>query len=173
MSRWVGGIRFAAPSVLFAWQTTFDSNTEAPMQLRDIMTHDVHCVPPETSLRHAAQKMKSWDVGALPICQNDKLVGVITDRDIAIRAVAEGQDPDSARVSDAMTPGLIYCYEDEDITEAAKLMEKKQIRRLPILNRNKRLVGIVSLGDLATRMRDANLTNAVLEQVSQPAQPHA
>jgi CBS domain-containing protein len=142
------------------------------MQLREIMTHDVHCIPPETSLRHAAQKMKSWDVGALPICQNDKLVGVITDRDIAIRAVAEGQNPDS-NVGDTMTPGLIYCYDDENIEQAAKLMEQKQIRRLPIVNRSKRLVGIVSLGDLATRLRDATLTNAVLEQVSQPVRPHA
>lgn len=142
------------------------------MQLREIMTHDVHCIPPETSLRHAAQKMKSWDVGALPICQNDKLVGVITDRDIAIRAVAEGQNPDS-NVGDSMTPGLIYCYEDEDIIAAARLMEQKQIRRLPVINRSKRLVGIVSLGDLAIRLGNANLTNEVLEQVSQPAQPHA
>jgi CBS domain-containing protein len=143
------------------------------MQLRQIMTREVHCIPPETSLRHAAQKMKSWDVGALPVCQNDKLIGVITDRDIAVRAVAEGQDPESSSVSDAMTPDLFYCYEDEDVAHAAKLMEEKQIRRLPIMSRQKRLVGIVSLGDLAIRHRDAGLSHEVLEQVSQPVQMHA
>ena len=85
------------------------------MKLREIMSHDVHAIAPETSLRHAAQKMKSWDVGALPVCQNDKLIGVITDRDIAVRAVAKGQDPESCCVNDAMTSDLIYCYEDEDV----------------------------------------------------------
>ena len=124
------------------------------MQLREIMTRDVHAVPPETSLRHAAQKMKSWDIGVLPVCQNDKLIGVITDRDIAVRAVARGQNPESCCVSDAMTPDLIYCYEDEDVERAAKLMEEKQIRRLPVMDRSKHLVGIVSLGDLAIRQRD-------------------
>src|SRR5882724_3916871 len=105
------------------------------MHLREIMSRDVHTVPPDTSLRHAAQKMKSWDVGSLPVCQNQKLVGVITDRDIAVRAVAEGKDPDSCCVSDAMTSGLVYCYEDEGVERAAKLMEEKQIRRLPVMSR--------------------------------------
>lgn len=143
------------------------------MQLREIMTHEVHAVPPQTSLRHAAQKMKSWDIGVLPVCENDKLIGVITDRDIAVRAVAEGKDPESCSVGNAMTPDLIYCYEDEDVERAAKLMEEKQIRRLPVMDRNHRLVGIVSLGDLATRQRDETLSHEVLEQVSQPNQPHA
>src|SRR5947208_1175005 len=101
------------------------------MQLREIMTHEVEAIRPDISLREAAQKMKSLDVGALPVCQNDKLVGLITDRDITVRGVAAGQDPKSACVSDAMTPELIFCYEDEDVERAAKLMEEKQIRRLP------------------------------------------
>jgi CBS domain-containing protein len=143
------------------------------MQLRELMTHEVHCIPPETSLRHAAQKMKSWDVGALPICKDDKLIGVITDRDIAVRAVAEGRDPESYRVKDAMTPELIYCFEDDEVERAAKLMESKQIRRLPVLSRDKRLVGIISLGDLAVRHGDESLSHEVLEQISQPSQMHA
>lgn len=143
------------------------------MHLREIMTHEVHTIPPETSLRHAAQKMKSWDVGSLPICHNDKLIGVITDRDIAVRAVAEGQDPESCSVGDAMTPELIFCYEDEDVEQAVKLMEAKQIRRLPVMSRDQKLVGIVSLGDLATRQRNEHVSHEVLEQVSQPNQPHA
>jgi len=158
---------FAAPRYL----TTHTAEVLA--WLRDIMTRDVHAVPPETSLRHAAQKMKSWDVGALPVCKNDKLVGVITDRDIAVRAVAEGEDPESSCVGDAMTGNLIYCYEDEDVERAARLMEDKQIRRLPVMDRDRHLVGIVSLGDLATRQRDDRLSGGVLEQVSQPTQPHA
>lgn len=82
------------------------------MRLKDIMTHEVHAVSPQESLRHAAQKMKSWDIGALPVCQNDKLIGLITDRDIAVRAVAEGRNPESSCVSDAMTCDLVFCYED-------------------------------------------------------------
>jgi CBS domain-containing protein len=139
-------------------------------QLREIMTREVHCIPPDTSLRHAAQKMKSWDVGALPICENDRLIGVVTDRDIAIRAVAEGQNPDASTVKEAMTRDLVFCFDDEDVQRAAELMEKRQIRRLPILNRSKRLVGIVSLGDLAIRLHDANLCHEALEQISQPNQ---
>lgn len=143
------------------------------MQIRHIMTHEVHAIPSDMSLRDAAKRMKSWDVGALPVCQNDRLIGVITDRDIAVRAVAEGHNPESCCVSEAMTPDLIYCYEDEDVEQAAKLMEEKQIRRLPIMDRGKHLVGIVSLGDLATRQQDAGLIQEVMEQVSQPCQTHA
>lgn len=144
-----------------------------PMQLRQIMTHHVHAVPPGASLRQAAQEMRSCDIGALPVCHNDKLIGVITDRDIAVRAVAEGKDPESCCVREAMTPDFIYCYEDEDVAEAVKLMEQMQVRRLPVMDRDNRLVGIVSLGDLATRQRDDHLSGEILGQVSQPAQTHA
>lgn len=143
------------------------------MQLREIMTHEVHTIPPETSLRDAARKMKSWDVGALPVCRNDELVGVITDRDIAVRAVADGQDPECCCVGASMTPELIYAYEDDDIEQAAKLMEEKQIRRLPVMDHGNHLVGIVSLGDLATRQRDERLSHEALHEVSQPRQTHA
>jgi CBS domain-containing protein len=153
-------------------RVSYGFELEVSMQLREIMTHEVHAVPPEANLRHAAQRMKSWDIGVLPVCRNDKLIGVITDRDIAVRAVAEGKDPEACCVSDAMTPDLIYCYEDEDVEQAAQLMEDRQIRRLPVMDREQHLVGIVSLGDLATRQRDARLSNEVLEQVSRPNQPH-
>ncbi|HEY2589686.1 MAG TPA: CBS domain-containing protein [Tepidisphaeraceae bacterium] len=143
------------------------------MQLRQIMTHAVHAISPEASLRQAAQEMKSCDIGALPVCQHDKLIGFITDRDIAVRAVAEGRNPDSSYVSDVMTPDLIYCYEDEDVAQAAELMEEMQIRRLPVMGRDNRLVGIVSLGDLAIRQRDEQLSGEILGQVSQPARTHA
>ena len=104
----------------------------------------------------------------LPVCDGDRLVGVITDRDITVRSVAQGHDPKTARVQEVMTPEVIYCFDDEDVKEAAKKMEEKQVRRLPVLNREKRLVGIVSLGDLAVRTGKEKLAGEVLERVSEP-----
>ena len=112
--------------------------------------------------------MKSLDVGMLPVCDNDRLAGAITDRDIVIRAVATGCNPDATSVREVMTKELFYCFDDEDIVEAAQLMEERQIRRLPVLNRNKRLVGIVSLGDVAVRTRHEQLAGEVLESISEP-----
>ena len=143
------------------------------MLLRDVMTRGIEDIAADATIVEAAERMRSLDVGALPVCQNDKLVGVITDRDIAIRAVADGCDPKATSVSDAMSRDLFYCYEDESVETAAKLMEEKQIRRLPVFDRNNRAVGIVSLGDLAVRNRDDRLSGEVLERVSEPAQPHA
>jgi CBS domain-containing protein len=143
------------------------------MLLRDVMTRNIQEIPPGMTLKEAAGKMKSLDVGALPVCENDKLVGMITDRDIATRAVAEGRDPTKTCAGDAMTSGVVYCYEDEDVREAARVMEEKQIRRLLVFDRNQRAVGIVSLGDIATRQRDDKMSGQVLGQVSEPNQPHA
>jgi CBS domain-containing protein len=143
------------------------------MLLRDVMTRSIENIPAEATIAQAAEKMRSLDVGALPVCQNEKLVGVITDRDIAIRAVANGRDPKATCVSDAMSNDLFYCYEDETVESAAKLMEQKQIRRLPVFDRNNRAVGIVSLGDLAVRTHNDQLSGEVLERVSEPSQPHA
>ena len=143
------------------------------MQLRDLMTRSVQDIPPAATLKEAAEKMRSLDIGALPVCDNNQLVGMITDRDITVRAVADGRDPNQAKVRDAMTGQLAYCYEDEDVQKAVKLMEEKQIRRLPVFDRNQRLCGIVSLGDIATRTHDERLSGEVLEQVSEPNIPHA
>jgi len=140
------------------------------MKLKDVMTKNVESVAPETCLKDAAEKMRSLDVGVLPVCENDKLVGMITDRDITVRAVAEGRDPNRESVRSAMTQDLCYCFEDEDVEKAAKLMEERQIRRLPVFDRNNRAVGIVSVGDLATRTRDDYLSGEVLERVSEPGQ---
>lgn len=145
------------------------------MKLKDVMTRDIQDIAPDCSLKRAAETMRALDVGALPVCENKRLTGMITDRDIAIRAVADGRDPNQTNVRDAMSGSLIYCYEDEDISKAVKLMEEKQIRRLPVLDRNHQLCGIVSLGDLATRVRDDRLSGEVLERVSEPGftQAHA
>src|SRR5258708_4129455 len=132
------------------------------------MTRRVEGVAPGDTLQDAAQKMRSMDIGVLPVCQDDQLIGMITDRDIAVRSVAQGEDPSAVQVCDTMTQDLVFCYEDEDVEKAARLMEQRQIRRLPVLDRNRRLVGIVSLGDLAPRQRNDHLSAGVLEQVSQP-----
>ena len=138
------------------------------MKVNEIITHDPEVIRPETALIEAAQKMKSMDIGMLPVCDGDRLVGVITDRDIAVRGVAQGYDPKTARVQEVMTPKVIYCFDDEDVKDVAKKMEEKQVRRLPVLNREKRLVGIVSLGDLAVRTGKEKLAAEVLERVSEP-----
>jgi len=137
------------------------------VKLRDVMSPDVRCVSPETSLHTAAFVMRQLDVGALPVCDNDRLSGMVTDRDIVIRGLAEGEEGARRTVSDVMTPGVTWCYEDEDIEAAARLMEEQQIRRLPVLNAAKRLVGIVSLGDMAVRTRDVKLSGRILEEVSE------
>jgi CBS domain-containing protein len=142
------------------------------MQLREIMTPGVECVRPNDSLAYAAQRMRDLNVGALPVCgMDDRLAGIVTDRDITVRAVAEARDPEATTVLEVMTPSIRYCFEDQELAEAANLMEDQQIRRLVVLNRNKRLVGIVSLGDVAIRSDDKRLGGEVLEQVSEPLAP--
>jgi len=141
------------------------------MQLKEIMTHGVDVIPPDATVKEAAEKMKKLDVGPVPVCDGERLVGILTDRDITIRAVAEGRDPSMTKVRDVMTLEIVYCFEDQDVKDAAILMEEKQIRRLPILNHNKWLVGIVSLGDLAVGTGDQKLAGEALERISEPAEP--
>jgi CBS domain-containing protein len=139
------------------------------MQVSEIMTRDVEVIAPDTTLQQAAQRMADLDVGALPVCDGERLLGMVTDRDIVVRAVAAGRDPRQLRAREAMSEELRYAFEDQDVEEAARLMDEHQIRRLPILNRNKRLVGIVSLGDLAVRTGDDSLSGEALEGVSEPS----
>jgi CBS domain-containing protein len=138
------------------------------MQVKEIMSKTVTWVSPDLPLNQAAKKMLDLDIGCLPVGKDDRLVGMITDRDIACRAVAQGHDPAKTTVSDAMSRGISYCFDDEDIEEAAQLMEKKQIHRLPVLNRKKRMVGIVSLGNIALHASH-ELTGEVMEAVSRPS----
>ena len=140
------------------------------MQVREVLTRDVERIPPETSSREAATKMKEMDVGALPVYEGDRLIGMVTDRDIVVRGVAEGRDPKTA-VRDVMSEGVVYCFDDQDIREVAQVMKEHQVRRLIVLNRDKRLVGIVSLGDLAVE-GDQRVAGKALKGVSQPAQVH-
>ena len=136
------------------------------MKIHEIMSSHVRCVHPDNTLAEAAGVMRSLDVGAVPICDHDRLSRMLTDRDIVVRAVADGRDPARTTVRDVLSPGIVYVYADEDVEEAAHVMEEKQIRRLPVLNREKRLVGIVSLGDLAVRSHPA-FSGEALKEVSQ------
>ena len=130
------------------------------MQLKDIMRTDVEIVRPDASIQEAAEKMRSLDVGALPVCGGSRLSGMITDRDITVRATAAGRDPKTTLVSDCLSSELVYGFEDQDVEEAQALMQQKQIRRLPVLSRDKQLVGIVALADLATKVSAAKAGKA-------------
>lgn len=121
------------------------------MLVKDCMTKNVVLGNPNITLREAAQKMRDGDFGILPIAENDRLVGMLSDRDIAVRAVAEGKDPKQNLVRDFMSKDVFYCFEDQTDTDVMSNLGQKQIRRLPVLNRDKKLVGILSLGDLALK----------------------
>ncbi|MBC7906687.1 MAG: CBS domain-containing protein [Rhodospirillaceae bacterium] len=138
------------------------------MQVQQCMTKDVKLINPDMTLREAAGVMREQDTGFLPVGDNDRLVGTLTDRDIAIRAVCEGKDPNTATVREAMSEHIVYCFDDQDTAEAADIMAQKQIRRLAVLNHDKRLVGIVSLGDLAEKSQDEQAAERALEGVSKP-----
>jgi CBS domain-containing protein len=139
-------------------------------RLQDIMTRGVDAIRPDDSLQLAAEKMKHLDTGVIPVCEGGRLVGMVTDRDIVVRVVANKRDPRILSVREAMTTGVTYCFEDEDVERASELMAEQQVRRLPVVNRERELVGIVSLGDLAVSA-DRDMTAETLEQVSQPAAP--
>lgn len=141
------------------------------MRVADCMTQDVRIAHPEQTIQEAARAMAAIDAGCLPVGENDRLVGMITDRDIAVRAVAEGRGPE-AKVGDVMSAEVLYCFEDEDAEDVLQNMGDLQIRRLPVLNRDKRLVGIVSLSDLATG-RGKPRAGETLHQIAQPGGRHS
>jgi CBS domain-containing protein len=139
------------------------------MQVREVMTRGVECAQPTDPIARAAERLRELNVGSLPVCgEEDTLVGMVTDRDITVRATAGACDPRSTSVSEVMTPNIVTCFDDQDVTEAARLMKDNQIRRIVVLNRNKRLVGILSLGDLAVEA-DEHLAAGALERISEPA----
>ena len=138
------------------------------MKLSEIMTRDVVVMQPDDSLQSAAKKMRDRNIGFIPVCDGEELIGVISDRDITIRALADGMDVSIMLGRDLMTVPAIYCFDDQDVSEAARIMEENQIRRLVILSRDdKRLVGVVSLGDLA-RNEPADRSGHVLQKISEP-----
>jgi CBS domain-containing protein len=142
------------------------------MRVREVMTKGVECAHSNESIADAAKRMQQLNVGSLPVVSdNHKLVGIITDRDITVRATADASDPSATSVRDIMTPHVTFCFEDQNLGDAAHLMEEKQVRRLVVLDREQHLVGIVSLGDLAVKSSDDRLSSVALEGVSFPAAP--
>ena len=140
------------------------------MKVSEVMTRDVQTIRPDQTAREAASFMLRADAGSIPVCDGDKVIGMITDRDIAVRGVAEGRGPDTP-VSELMSDGIICAREDEDIQEVARRMSEEQVRRLPVLDAEDRLCGIVSLGDL-TRETRGEAAQTALEGVSSPGGSH-
>ena len=140
------------------------------MKISKCMTRDVQLTSPTQSIREAAKTMAEIDAGSLPVGEDNRLVGMITDRDIAIRAVAVGKGP-ATKVREIMSTGICWAYEDDTVQEAAKLMSEHQVRRLPIVDRNKRLVGIVALGDFAVDHSEIKPAAEALAKISEPSQP--
>lgn len=136
------------------------------MKIAEMMTPEPIMISPETTLRVACEIMRDSDIGFVPVTDGERILGAVTDRDIATRAVAGGLDPSMTQVKDVMSHDIIFIYEDQDELEAARLMQVKQIRRLVVLNRDKRLVGILSLCDLSSHVPDHALTGETLEQVA-------
>jgi len=141
------------------------------VRVKEIMTRGAELIHPEATLREAAQRMKRLDVGSLPVCENDRLIGMVTDRDITLRATAEGLPPGLGRVRDVMTFKVVCCLEDDLVSNAARLMEEQQVRRLMVLDHDMRLAGMLSLSDLAVKSGDDELSAETLEQLSEPAAP--
>ena len=134
--------------------------------IAEIMSTQVRTIQPQESLRRAAQCMQELDVGALPVCDGERLLGMLTDRDITVRGIADGLNPDQACVSDIMSPEVQTCTADQDAEDAKRLMGARQLRRLPVVDKNGRLVGIVSLGDLA--VRESGHIDRALREISAP-----
>jgi CBS domain-containing protein len=140
------------------------------MKVKEAMSRNVRTVNPDQNIQEAARIMQEIDAGALPVGEDDRLVGMITDRDIAVRGVGAGKPP-STRVRDVMTEEVKYCFEDEDTAHIAGNMAEQKLRRLPVVNRDKRLVGILSLADLATSAKSGQASKA-LSGISQPGGAH-
>jgi CBS domain-containing protein len=138
------------------------------MQVKDIMTQGAQVINSQKTVIEAARMMADGDFGSLPVEENDKMIGMITDRDIAVRTVAQSKNPETTKVADCMTTGIDYCFDDDDLAEVTQKMKENQHRRIPVVNRQKRLVGILSLGDLAVQAKDKKQVEETLRAVSQP-----
>ncbi len=138
------------------------------MKIQDVMTADVNFVAPDTPILEIARKMRDGDIGSTPVVEGEQLVGMVTDRDIVVRVIAEGGDVRSKTARDAMSPGVLYCFADQAVESVLENMGDQQIRRLPVVDREKHLVGVVSLGDLALSGR-RKAAGEALQEISQPS----
>lgn len=139
------------------------------MRVSEVMTREVETIPADARLTVAARAMRKHEIGFLPVLEGGFVVGVLTDRDIAIRAVSEGRDPLFTSVRDVMTPVLIWCYEDDVLTEAAQILEENHVRRILVFDYSKKLCGLLSLDDLAAKMSSDRLLGTVLRKVTAAA----
>lgn len=137
-------------------------------KLSEVMTRKVQVISPEATIREAAQQMRGGDFGMLPVGEDDRMIGAISDRDIAIRAIAEGKDS-TTRVRDVMSDGIVWAYDSDSVEDAARIMSEHQIRRLPVVDGDKRLVGIVALGDFAIDSSDIVPAAEALAEISRPS----
>jgi CBS domain-containing protein len=141
------------------------------MKVSDIMTTDFEMIDSTCSLQEVAEKMKLLNVGFLPIREGTRLIGLVTDRDLVIRGLAEGLDSKSTQVKDVISSEIVYCFDDDSVEEAARLMEDNQVRRLVVVDHDQAPVGIVSLGDIAVKSGQEELAGEILERISEPAAP--
>jgi CBS domain-containing protein len=141
------------------------------MKVSKCMTRDVQIAKPTQSIRDAARMMAEIDAGSIPVAQDDRLVGMITDRDIAVRAVAEGKSPDTP-IREVMSQEVLYCFDDQELKDIARNMGEMKVRRLPVVTREKRLVGIISLGDLAQK-EEPSLTASAVTNISKHGGRHS
>lgn len=137
-------------------------------QLKEVMSRDVKVISPDATIKEAAQHMRDDDFGMMPVGEDDRMIGAISDRDITIRAIADGKAP-TTKVRDVMSEGVIWAYENDSVEDGAKIMSEHQVRRLPIVNREKRLVGIVALGDFAVESSEIEAAAEALSEISKPS----
>lgn len=142
------------------------------MLVKEIMTYHVETIDAKASVSQAAAKMRDMAVGALPVWENNEITGIVTDRDIIVRSTAEGKDPQKSTVGEIMTPGDYYVFDDDNVTEAARVMEKESVHRLLVLNHDGDAVGIISFADMAVKCPNHELVWELVERKSEPARPH-
>ena len=140
-------------------------------KIREVMSRDVEVINPNDTLRDAAEKMRSLNVGPLPVCDGERILGMITDRDIVVRAIALGRYPNTTQVADAMSSGIEYCFDDDDVEDVLDRMKESQIRRFIVVDQSKKLVGIVAIGDLAGEVSEDKV-GETLQGISEPATPN-
>ena len=139
------------------------------MKISEIMSRNVECIEPDTSIKDAAEKMRSIDVGFLPVCEDGHIIGTLTDRDITIRHVADGQNPYRVEARDILTPNVFYCFEDQDIEEVGRYMQQHEVRRVLIFDHTQQLVGVVSLGDISKAAGEEHLAGETLKEIAEAA----
>jgi len=139
------------------------------MKISEIMSRNVECISSDTSIKDAAEAMRSVDVGFLPVCEGETVIGVLTDRDITIRHVADGQNPYRVKARDIMTPDVLYSFDDQDVEEVGRYMQEHEVRRVIIYDRSRVLVGVVSLGDISKATGEQTLAGETLREIAEAA----